>query len=168
LENSIGQTAPPLVDNTPFNRTDKPFGLYLGFEDPWGAIGSLNVADNLTEYLRLTGGVGLGEGMDIKIDMGINVLLPHKKLSPVIGLNVANDFDNDGAIYGGSPLSNGLPYNLATDWLYVYTNIGLDYQAKDGFNLGFGANISLIVISIPNSSNTFSFVVPYFNIGKFF
>jgi hypothetical protein len=82
---------------------------------------------------------------------------------------VANDFDNGGGILGQPAPPYNASSNLFTDWLYVvYTNLGFDYQAKDGFNLGFGVCLSLASTSIPASSDTFSFAVPYLNIGKFF
>ena len=81
----------------------------------------------------------MGSGMDITVYTGIEALLPHREFSPVIGLNVANDFDNGGAVIGGFPSNYYLTANTqSADWLYVYTNFGFDYQAKDGFNLGFG------------------------------
>jgi hypothetical protein len=47
----MSQTVTPNANYTPFNRTDKPFGLYLGFEETWGSAISLSGADNMTEYL---------------------------------------------------------------------------------------------------------------------
>ncbi len=150
-------TAAPKTSETSFNRTDKPFGLYLGVIDPWESLVSLNAAYNVAECLRLVGGVGgvgNASGNNITGDFGLKALLPHESFSPTIGLDIANDFET---------LGNG-----NEDWLFVYTDLGFDYQARDGFNLGFGVGVSLFSLNNTLPTTFTSFVVPNLKIGVFF
>jgi hypothetical protein len=156
------------------NRLDKPFGLYAGvLSDPVITLLSLNAAYNVTDYLRLTGGVGFcpngsysateynngsyttqsGYTVAYVVGMGAKAFLPHLEFSPEIGLAVS-DFVG--------PISGSSSENI----LFVCANTGFDYQAKDGFDIGLEFSVPLATIS--GQTQYVFFVVPGINIGKFF
>jgi hypothetical protein len=158
------------------NRLDKPFGLYLGLlSDPLLTYAGLNAAYNLDDTFRLTGGVGYSHGgysslqptngvysnqltltSNYVIGIGIKALVQHAEFSPIIGLNLSNliNFNIDGA-------------GTFADVVILSTNVGFDYQAKDGFDLGVDVSMPIGIVSSEAFSNTF-FILPGVNIGKFF
>jgi hypothetical protein len=156
-------------------RLEKPFGLYAGLlSDPIGSYVGLNAAYNLTNYLRVTGGVGYSEGAytglqqtnglysdqlvltsNFVIGAGVKVLLPHEEFSPAVGLSVSNLID---------PNYNGL--DQTENILFVNSNVGFDYQAKDGFDLGVDVSFPLAMVS--GQTEYVFFLLPGVNIGKFF
>ncbi len=90
--------------------------------------------------------------------------MPRWEFSPVVGLNLSDTTLNLPPGYSYFNVSNGTSsgnYNL----FLVYANVGFDYQAKDGFDLGFGFNIPLV--NEPDAGIT-GIVIPGLNIGKFF
>lgn len=158
------------------HRMEKQFGLTLGLiSDPFVSLVSINANYNLTDYLRLTGGVGYLYGESYtstsatrfdsgaSFGFGMKALVPHWEFSPVLGLNVSDgflDLGPNGSFFSVSnPDGNGV-FNL----FIIYGNFGFDYQAKDGFDLGFGFNVP--IVSAPSFSTVL--IIPGLNIGKFF
>jgi tetratricopeptide (TPR) repeat protein len=163
------------------NRMEKRFGFYFGWNsDPMTSNYGISVAFNATSYLRLTGSFGylhdtavattttdgvVTNSTTYTVDsgtafgFGMKGLMPHWEFSPVVGLNFSETFVNLPPEIVYFNILNGPAggnYNL----FLIYTNIGFDYQAKDGLDLGFGVDIPL--------NNTNGTVFPGLNVGKFF
>ncbi len=183
-------TAPPIPSApaqipTPDNRMDKRFGLYLSLiGDPVFCFGGLNAAYNVTPYLRLTGGLGYcqagtevqtaggsteqtGTATGISVGAGAKFLVPGWEFSPTLGLNLS-EFIISGLPSLWTSYSQGTaPSSL--DYTFFYPNLGFDYQAKDGFNLGLGVNFIFFIGTPQNvTTDVSSLTIPYLNLGKFF
>jgi hypothetical protein len=145
------------------NRLEKRFGIYLSvFGDPFVSYLGVNAAYNLNDFLRVTGGVGYAGGTNISVkslSVGIKALLPHAEFSPILGLNLSSCFANINDSY--STYYNTFNNDTTIAVLFLYSNFGFDYQAKDGFELGLG--VTLLPLYGYNV-----FPLPYLNIGKFF
>ena len=184
LQAKIGNSpgVPPLpATASGDHRMEKRFGLVIGLiSDPFISDIGISADYNLNHYLRLTGSLGFlyspgsaqatyvngtetsSNGLTItgtSFGLGVKALVPGWEFSPVIGLNLADTSLNLPPGFEIYNISNGTTsntYNL----FWIYTNIGFDYQAKDGFDLGFGFDMSLNnIVPIP---------IPGLNIGKFF
>ena len=166
--------APQTTVAAPDNRTEKRFGIEVGLlSDPFLSFASINLAYNVNEFLRVNGGFGTAGASastssssssfsTSSFGLGIKALVPHWEFSPVFGLNLSEMSLNSG-FTGLFTVSGGTSINL----LFFYPDIGLDYQAKDGFELGFGFNIPMLINS--NVSNQIPILfIPELNIGKFF
>jgi hypothetical protein len=155
------------------NRSDKPFGLYLSAGSFTRFV--INAAYNLDHVFRLTGGlgysqivgltvqypdhnateIGFGSMDDVVVDINMKAMLPHLEFSPLVGLGLTNYTTlNTYGLY-------------LQDMLFPYVDVGLDYQAKDGFD--FGLDIQVLISDIANAAAlNDSYVIGRFNVGKFF
>jgi len=126
------------------HRMSSRLGVYTGvFNDPAPSILSLNAAYNLTDYMRLTAGVGRlsvsvldAQASVTTLGVGAKAMVPGWSLTPTLGVHGAT------VIYSGtSGMVSVGGVNGSTTHLYV--SAGFDWQAKNGFNLGMGVNQSL-------------------------
>ncbi len=162
------------------NRMDKRFGLYLSLSnDPVISTYGISAAFNATNYLRLTGSFGFLNDTGVAtatsngvvttstytpesataFGFGMKFLVPRWEFSPVVGLNFSETFLKIAPEIVYFNLPNG-PGGSNDNLFLIYANVGFDYQAKDGLDLGFGFNIPL--------NNITGNVIPGLNVGKFF
>ncbi len=132
-------------------RTKKPFGIYTSVVgDPHISLFGINAAWNLHNHIRATIGYGsipLGIVNGSTWGAGAKWMMFGGNFTPVAGINYAQ--------FTGDFL--GL---VALDSLNIISlNVGFDWQADVGFNLGFGVNKAL------NQTSTF---IPYLSLGWFF
>ena len=147
------------------NRETKKFGLYVGvFNDPAPSLFSINAGYNLTDYMRLSAGIGrlsssLSFGGQTPIEAsvttvgaGAKFMVPGWSLTPTAGIGYSHVF------YSGTPgmLEVG---GFSGNGGHVYVSGGLDWQAESGFNVGLGVNQSLRA-DVGSSA--------YINLGWFF
>jgi outer membrane autotransporter protein len=150
-------------------RSEKKLGAYLGvLGDPAPTAIGLNLAYNVADYLRASIGYGDASSKTTSCDMssgtcaseetgklqtfgaGLRAMMPGWSFTPVLGVSLgymklSGDFTNvQGLTHSG--------FN-------AYGNVGFDYQARSGFNVGFGYNFPL---GNKMESN------PYLNLGWFF
>lgn len=145
------------------HRSEKKLGGYLGLlGDPAPTLVGLNVAYNLTDYMRASVGFGRVstgatiqmQGSEIQteessmttIGLGTKFMMPGWSLTPVLGLGYSHVF------MSGMESSDFKANNL-------YMTVGADWQTKGGFNLGLGLNKGL-TSGAPTA--------PYVNLGWFF
>ena len=81
-------------------------------------------------------------------------MIPGTSFTPVVGVNYATVNAVTTGSYSGVAVS-GFSSNAG----HVYGNVGFDWQAHVGFNLGFGYNYSLLA-GVGGA--------PYINLGWFF
>jgi hypothetical protein len=130
-----------VVEKTESHRTTKKLGSYLAVHDPAPAIVGINLAYNLTDFLRVSAGygqlsVGVGalEASATTIGAGVTALVPGWSVSPAVGLKFAS------VIYSGNL---GLDLGgFKESGSHVYGSLGVDWQASGGFNLAAGYNYS--------------------------
>ncbi len=174
MDNDEEAPAPPLPPlPAGDHRMERQFGLVLGLiSDPFISEFGFSADYNVAHSLRLTGSLGFlyipnsaqatyvngtetsSGGATLagtSFGFGVKALVPGWEFSPVIGLNLAQTSLYIPPIFG----TTGSSYNL----LLIYANAGFDYQAKDGFDFGFGFDEALNISLIP---------IPGLNIGKFF
>lgn len=156
------------IDGSASARLARKIGFYVGVvNEPAPSLLSVNAGYNVTDYLRLSAGLGrissslsttdsLGnsasiEGSATTLGAGARFMVPGWSLTPTVGLHAAHVF------YSGTPMITlgGFDQNGG----HVYVSGGLDYQSKGGFNLGLGINKSF-KSEIGNSA--------YLNMGWFF
>jgi len=147
------------------NRLDHRLGAYLGIlGDPHPTILGLNVAYNVTDFLRASAGAGqvsATSSLSIANDGSVSsqtqsmttlgvaakFLVPTWNLTPTASLGYSHISITDGSVFTDYKSNN------------LYVGIGGDWQAKSGFNLGAGMNISM---------NGAAPSAPYINVGYFF
>ena len=140
------------------NRAAKRFGLSLGLlGDPFPTLLGYNANVNIARGMRLVGGYGAISGSDtngnaLKITTvggGVRFFVPSWNFSPVVGASLARV-----SLTGTGTLS-GFDGNAS----HIYGTAGFDWQAGNGFNFGFGANLS---------GKSGVGAVPYINLGWYF
>lgn len=150
-------------------RSEKKLGAYLGvLGDPAPTAIGMNLAYNLTDFLRVSAGYGEVKSSGLAYDsstgslsmeetgklqtfgVGARAMMPGWNLSPVVGVSV-----------GYMSLSGAFTnvQGLTRSGINAYGTIGVDYQARSGFNLALGYNFPL-----GNSMES----NPYVNLGWFF
>jgi hypothetical protein len=123
------------------HRMSNRLGAFLAVGEPDPGILGLNLAYNVTDFLRAQAGYSSistsGLGVDASattIGVGAKALVPGWNLSPAVGVHWAT------VSYTG----NGLTVNgFNSSGSHVYTSFGIDYQAKGGFFGAMGYNYSL-------------------------
>lgn len=139
------------------NRQGNKLGVYMSvLGDPFPNLIGMNAAYNLTDYLRanlgygkVSASIGESEASLTTIGAGAKGMVPGWSLTPVLGLNATY------AMFSGSAITVN---NLSKSGLVPYLNVGLDWQAQGGFNVGLGTNVSF---SDAGSGG-------YLNLGYFF
>jgi len=135
-------------------RSERKIGAYLSLlGEPHPTLLGVNVGYNFLDYLRASlgyGEVSVGMG-DVEASMSsLGVLgkasVPGWSFSPTLALGYTRVFT-----------SSNLETNLGEN--NIYTQLGLDWQSKTGFNLGLGVNVSL---------NGAAPAAPFLNLGWFF
>jgi opacity protein-like surface antigen len=139
------------------NRTGHRFGLTLGLlGDPFPTAIGYNANFNLADLMRVVAGYGsisgtASNGTTAKLTTmggGVRFFVPSWNFSPVVGVSWAK------VSLTGTSLSG-----FASNTSHIYGTAGFDWQAANGFNLGFGANFS---------AKAGVGAVPYMNFGWFF
>ncbi|MEN9723653.1 MAG: hypothetical protein RJB38_1639 [Pseudomonadota bacterium] len=139
------------------NRVAKRFGLGLGLlGDPAPSVLGYQVSYNLSSFLRAIAGYGSISGTTTSgtvtlttIGGGARFFVPGWNFSPVAGLSYAQV-----SLTGSGSLSG-----FGASGSHIYATAGFDWQAANGFNLGFGANIS---------TKDSVGALPYLNFGWYF
>jgi hypothetical protein len=159
---AAGTTANTSEATVDSNRMKNRLGAYLGLlGDPFPTIIGVNVAYNIFDFMRATGGFGQvsasasfgGAEVSAKattFGLGTRFFVPGWSLSPVGGLSFA------AVSVSGSGVSVN---NFSDSGSHVYATLGADWQAASGFNVGVGYNISF-------KSGIGG--MPYINLGWFF
>ncbi len=144
------------------NRVNDRFGLHLGLlGDPFPTLVGINVNYNALDWLRATAGYGSitvsvtgGELTASTLGAGVRAMVPNWNFTPVLGMSVATvTVSATGAGVSGDV------GGFAVSASHFYATIGFDYQAKIGFNIGAGYNVSL-------KSGVGG--LPYVNLGWYF
>lgn len=111
------------------------FGVYLsGWGDPFPAPIGLNVAYNLTDYLRATLGAGSNDDRTFSLStfgVGVKGVVPNWSLTPVVGLGVSTTT-------GGAPGSRNSIRGFNPAGSRAYATAGVEWQAGLGLNFGAG------------------------------
>jgi hypothetical protein len=149
------------LDDSVSNRMKNRAGGYVGIlGDPFPTIIGLNVAYNVFDFMRATAGlgqisasIGTAEATATTIGMGARFFVPKWSFSPVAGLSMA---------YVSVSQTDGLSIsvkNFDQSGAHLYANLGIDWQAATGFNVGAGYNLSF-------KSGIGG--LPYLNLGWYF
>jgi hypothetical protein len=142
------------------NRDAHRFGIHAGLlGDPFPTLLGYNVNYNLGSFMRATAGYGSisatsSDGSSASLTTmggGLRFFVPSYNFSPVVGLSYAK-VSLTGTIAEGI---SGFSANAS----HMYATAGFDWQAANGFNLGFGVNYSL---------KAGVGTAPYFNFGWYF
>lgn len=145
-------------------RSERKLGASLGLGDPSPAVLGINVHYNVTDYLRASLGYGnmtMTTGLSLSssglsttessmttIGGGLRAMMPGWVVTPTAGLHFAMVNVSGGTINGFSGSGS-----------HVYGALGVDYQAKSGFNASLGLSQSFRA----GAGNGF-----YLNLGWFF
>jgi hypothetical protein len=137
------------------NRSSKKLGAYFGIQDPSPTVLGMNVAYNVTDFMRVSVGYGnietttgatitsdgtstmvvTREAKATTIGAGARFMMPSRNLTPTAGLHVARiDYSGSGGLEVGGFKESGT---------HVYGSIGVDWQARSGFNAALGYNVSI-------------------------
>ncbi len=143
------------------NRMRRKAGVYLGvLGDPFPTLIGVNLAYNAFDFARFTAGLGqisasLGNASASATTLGggARFFVPGWSLSPVAGLSFAYVAVSQS---GGTAITVA---NFTTSQALIYGNIGVDWQAASGFNVGLGYNLSFM-------SGLGG--LPYINLGWYF
>lgn len=143
------------------NRMLRKAGVYLGvLGDPFPTIVGVNLGYNAFDFARFTVGlgqvsasIGSAEASATTIGAGTRFFVPGWSLSPVAGLSFAYVAVSQ---KGGATLT---VQNFTQSMAHIYANIGVDWQAASGFNIGAGYNLSF-------ASGVGG--LPYLNLGWYF
>lgn len=132
------------------NRMSRKLGFNLGIGDPAPGVGGINVAYNVTDFLRVSAGYGqVSETTSLDMDMdgnittheasasaigfGARAFVPGWNLTPTVGLHYAHiSYSGDGTSVAGFSDSGS----------QIFTTLGVDWQAKNGFNASAGLEYS--------------------------
>lgn len=137
LTETTAFAAQTTVDTVESARTSKKLGMYLGIGDPCPTVLGINLAYNVTDFLKASVGYGsisvLGASAKT-LGAGIRGLVPGWNVSPTVGLHWAHvSYDGPGIIeVGGFKESSS----------HIYTTLGVDWQTGAGFNLNGGYHYS--------------------------
>jgi hypothetical protein len=151
-------------------REEHKFGIYgslLG--DPYLSLTGINLAYNLTSFMRLTAGYGQASVTGITLDAlttpttitvtsiggGLKLFLPHSSFSPVAGFN----YSSATVSISGTPDGTSSFYGLSAAASIMYANFGIDWQTHYGLDIGLGYNLPITAGLLG---------IPYFNLGWFF
>lgn len=138
------------------NRAEHALGAYISvLGDPVPNLLGVNAAYNVTDYMRVNVGFGhtsasMGDysASLTTLGAGAKFMMPNWSFTPVLGANLSY------AILSGDTTVS----NLTQSGLVPYLTAGADWQARNGFNLGFGVNIAANGVG----------ALPYVNLGWFF
>lgn len=166
------------------NREKNRFGLFLGVLEPLGTLVSANAAYNFTSYLRAQLGFGylsaLGASLTT-VGASVKAFVPGWNFSPVAGLGVSY------ASFSASTTATGTGTTttdttkagaFSASGLKAYGILGADWQARGGFNVGFGVEITTgpetsTVTGTGTTTTTTTtsgglYLIPYVGLGWFF
>lgn len=132
------------------NRSQKRLGMYLAVKDPDPAILGINLAYNITDFLRasagygkitVTSGVSLSQNGTLTtteasastFGFGVKGMMPGWNFTPTVGLHFAT------ISYSGTGLEVG---GFKESGSHLYGTAGFDWQTKVGFNLNGGFRYS--------------------------
>lgn len=129
------------------NRAEKKVGLSVSyFGDPFPSKFGGNLAYNVTDFVRITGGYGQGMAatsgtskLEAKTyGFVARFFLPNRSITPVVGLGWAHV----------NLTLTGMPGKMKVAGLtatgnHLYVTFGLDWQAGNGLNLRLGYSYSL-------------------------
>jgi hypothetical protein len=129
------------------NRSANKLGIYLGVGEPAPTLAGVNVAYNVLDYLRLSAGYGkltvtsglayngntgelsTQESSITTMGVGARAFVPGWSLTPSAGVHFAH------VSYTGNGLA---AHGFEESGSHVYSTLGLDWQAKSGFNASLG------------------------------
>ena len=131
-------------------RMTRPVSVYVGFNSPAPSLLGVNMSYSMNDTYRLKAGWGSLEATSSyewngsefventssinTIGVGAEWTLQGWSFTPVVGINAAY------VIYGGEKsMKVG---GFEGDGGHVYSNIGFDYQQKNGYNIAMGYNLS--------------------------
>ena len=142
------------------NRMLRKAGVYLGvLGDPFPTLLGVNLGYNLTDFMRATAGlgrvsatIGTAEASATTLGAGTRFFVPGWSLSPSAGVSFAYVSVSQS---GGAAVTVG---NFTKSQAHIYANIGVDWQAASGFNVGAGYNLSFMGVG----------GMPYLNLGWYF
>ncbi len=150
------------------SRGDDELGLYgdvVG--DPFPGLWGVNLAYNITDFLRLNAGYGSFPSTSLTVGTatgtlsassiggGAKFFVPGWNLSPTVGINYTNlSVGMSGVSVSG--LSVG---GLSASGSVFYATFGLDWQTSYGLDIGAGYNFMFS----PTTGG-----LPYLNLGWFF
>jgi hypothetical protein len=125
------------------HRTLNPFGVTFSFiGDPVFSVFGFNLNYNLNSFIRVIAGVGAwgdGDGGGgTTLGASVRVFHPDWNLSPFIGA-------------GGSHMTHQYKSMPEPSTRQAFLGVGLDHQAKSGFNAGFVINIEVTDILFRNA-----------------
>jgi len=129
----VSYAAEGITEEVGSNRLSHRFGAYLSlYGDPYPSKYGANIAYNVYDFARITGGVGTDSDRITvnSVGAGLKLLVPGLQLTPVAGVNFA--FAN---VQGGQPV-NVRGFNASGS--HVYFNLGADWQTGIGVNLALG------------------------------
>lgn len=130
----------------------RKWGTYVGIGNPYPSLLGLNVAYNVDSHIRASIGYGEievtsgitfdGNGISEQktkastYSAGADYLITDYQVRPLVGLRAGyfNVSGNGTFNVQGVSRSTGL----------LYTNIGLDWLAGGGFNMGAGLNVAML------------------------
>ncbi len=128
------------------SRMKNKMGSYLSIAEPVPSVIGVNLAYNITDFLRATAGYGkvsvtssisfsgssavVNEATATTIGMGLKGFVPGWDFSPTAGLHFANI-----SYSGASGLEIG---GFKESGSHLYTSIGFDWQAENGLNINGG------------------------------
>lgn len=123
------------------NRVKNSLGAYLGIGEPSPTLIGLNVAYNVTDFLRVGAGYGslkfqMGsvEASASTFGFGVRGMMPGWNLTPTVGLHFAHvSYTGDRILDVGGFTESGS---------HLYGSIGADWQTEGGFNLNAGYRYS--------------------------
>lgn len=122
-------------NNGQVNRMNKPSVLTIAINRPAPATLGLNYSYTVSPLLKATMGYGdivtLG-GKASALGAGVELMYPEWNFTPAVGLHVSQV-----ELSGGLTSINGVTKSGA----HLYSSLGMEFQSKGGFNIGFGTNI---------------------------
>lgn len=139
------------IETTTSSRSAKRLGAYLGIGEPAPTLIGINLAYNVTDFLRASAGYGslsvatsLSFGSDGSLTaneasaktfgVGVRGLVPGWSVSPTVGLHFAHvSYSGAGGLTVGGFQESGS---------HIYGSLGVDWQASFGLNLSAGYNYS--------------------------
>jgi len=142
----------------PSNRLEDRFGVVAGiFSNPGGSLsGAVKV--NLTDFFRVFGGGGQNffPCSSTFLGGGGEFLFPGMNFSPSLSGSLGHVWRNCSDWDSGKKNKD--------KGLYGSVSMGGDWQAKSGFNVGFGG----LMVSPSYFGTKKVFFLPYLNVGYFF
>lgn len=163
LASSLGAFAQSETTEEASTRSRLRTGIYLGvLAEPMPSGFSINGAYNVTESLRVIGGIG-DAFVATTYGAGLRYIAsPEKDFSLAVGAHLARTKLND-------PLDDlfvDLGVGSLSFWS-IAVSAGVDWQLSKGFNLGVGLQTP-IWVTTGKESTGFTFLLPYLTLGFFF